>query len=405
MWLRNLAFCAFLTLGCLHDSLGENYATSFPVEHGAYAVGLKVVEQYDRGRAFGPEAGKIDPTVKNEHPRPLQTLVWYPAQKTTRPAMTMGDYLALMATQVSFGAPQKTRDQDLLQTWLQSSAGQSLLAVRDAPIREGRYPVVVYAPSFSSMAWENTDLCEYLASYGYVVLASPGMGEKSLESTHDLAGVDAQARDVSFLITYAGTLPGTDMTRIAAIGFSWGGLSNLFAASRDERIKALVSLDGSERYFPGLVKASGTVHPDQMSIPLLYFEEGNQSLEDQDRLNSRFHADGPSVLNQWVRGDLITIRMLGLFHPEFCSIAYRNAELWEHELPNLQIADYDRADGLVGYSWVMRYTKAFLDSYLNNDTAAATFLKAQPGMNGVPNHTMSIKLKRSTPVANGPSSR
>jgi hypothetical protein len=97
--------------------------------------------------------------------------------------------------------------------------------------------------------------------------------------------------------------------------------------------------------------------------------------------------------------------MLGLFHPEFCSIAYRNAELWEHELANLQIADYDRADGLVGYSLVMRYTKAFLDSYLNNDTAAATFLKAQPPMNGVPNHTMSIKLKRSTPVANGPSSR
>jgi hypothetical protein len=82
-------------------------------------------------------------------------------------------------------------------------------------------------------------------------------------------------------------------------------------------------------------------------------------------------------------GDLITIRMLGLFHPEFCSIAYRNAELWEHELPNLQIADYDRADGLVGYSWMMRYTKAFLDSYLKSDIAATAFLKAQPGMNAV----------------------
>jgi pimeloyl-ACP methyl ester carboxylesterase len=315
----------------------------------------------------------------------------------------MGNYLALMATQVNFDTPQKTRDQDLLQTWLQSSAAQLLFAVRDAPVQEGRYPVVVYAPSFSSMAWENADLCEYLASYGYVVLASPGMGEKSAESTHDLAGVDAQARDVSFLITHAGTLPDTDMTKVAAIGFSWGGLSNLFAASRDERIKALVSLDGSERYFPGLVKASGTVHPDRMTIPLLYFEEGNQSLEDQDRLNSRFHADGPSVLNQWVRGDLITIRMLGLFHPEFCSIAYRNAELWEHELPNLQIADYDRADGLVGYSLVMRYTRAFLDSYLKSDTAATSFLKVQPDSNAIPKHTMSIKFRPSTPGIEGPS--
>jgi len=47
----------------------------------------------------------------------------------------------------------------------------------------------------------------------------------------------------------------------------------LFAASRDNRIKALVSLDGSERYFPGLVGESKTIHPDQMTIPLIYFEE------------------------------------------------------------------------------------------------------------------------------------
>lgn len=395
MGLRILAFCSFLTLSCVPHLFGQDFTTSFPVPHGPYAVGLKVVEQYDHERAFGPDAGKGNLKVKDEHPRPLQTLVWYPAHKSARPAMTMGDYLALMTTQVSFGAPQRTRDQDLLQSWLQSSAGQSLFAVRDARLQDGRYPIVVYSPSFSSMAWENADLCEYLASYGYVVLASPGMGDKSAESTHDLAGVEAQAHDVSFLLTYAATLPNADMTKVAAIGFSWGGLSNVFAAARDKRIKALISLDGSERYFPGLVQSSGTVHPDQMSIPLLYFEEGNQSLEDQDTLNGRFHAEGPSVLNQWRGGDLITIRMLGLFHPEFCSIAFRNSELWEHELPNLQIADYDRADGLIGYSLVMRYTKAFLDSYLRSDPAASTFLKAQPSSNGAPKHTMSIKIRSS----------
>jgi len=69
-------------------------------------------------------------------------------------------------------------------------------------------------------------------------------------STHDLSGVNAQASDVSFLISYAASLPDTDMTRLAAMGFSWGGLADLFAASRDKRIKALVSLDGSEHYSP-----------------------------------------------------------------------------------------------------------------------------------------------------------
>jgi dienelactone hydrolase len=143
----------------------------------------------------------------------------------------------------------------------------------------GRFPVVViYAPSLSSMAWENADLCEYLASHGYVVVASPDMGATSREMTVDLGGIDAQAQDISFLIGYAQTLPNTEMSEIAVAGFSWGGISNLFAAARDNRIDALVALDGSMRYFPGLVKAATDVHPEQMAIPMLFFTQGPTSV-------------------------------------------------------------------------------------------------------------------------------
>ncbi|RRA49312.1 hypothetical protein [Acidipila sp. EB88] len=135
-----------------------------------------------------------------------------------------------------------------------------------------------------------------------------------------------------------------------------------------------------------------------MRIPFLYFEEGDQSLDAQDRLDQRFHSQGPNVLNRWAHGDLITVRMLGLFHPEFCSIAYRNSELWEQELSNLQVADYDREDGVEGYAWMMRYTKAFLDFYLKQDSEAGAFLKRPPATNGVPKHTMSIKFKQAVPV-------
>jgi pimeloyl-ACP methyl ester carboxylesterase len=314
--------------------------------------------------------------------------------------MTFGDYVALLDTELSFGKPQSTPRNDGVKATFHASFAQSLSATRDANLETGQFPVVIYAPSFTAWSWENVDLCEYLASFGYIVIAGPGMGEKSRESTHDLSGVNAPASDVSFLISYAASLPNADMTKVAAMGFSWGGLANLFAASKDNRIKALVSLDGSERYFPGLVVASGTVHPDQMTIPLIYFEEGDQSLEEQDRLNSRFHADGPSVLNQWVHGDLITVRMLGLFHPEFSTVSYRFPSLWEKELPNLQIADYDRSDGLVGFRWVACYTLAFLDFYLKQDAQAGAFLKAPLTTNGIPTHTMSVKVRPSAPVAN-----
>src|SRR5579875_1707365 len=139
------------------------------------------------------------------------------------------------------------------------------------------------------------------------------MGENTREATHSLAGAEAQARDVSFLITFALSLPNTEMTRVAAVGFSWGGLADLLATAQDHLIHALVSLDGSERYFPGYVQESGFAKPEQMRIPLIYFEEGDQSVEAQGALTARFHSQGPSVLNQWRHGDLITAHTLGLF--------------------------------------------------------------------------------------------
>ena len=42
----------------------------------------------------------------------------------------------------------------------------SLWALRDAKTAKGHYPVLIYAPSDSSVSWENADLCEYLASHG-----------------------------------------------------------------------------------------------------------------------------------------------------------------------------------------------------------------------------------------------
>src|SRR5258708_31554913 len=142
----------------------------------------------------------------------------------------------------------------------------SLWAVRDATSVNQTFPLIIYAPSFSAMSWENADLCEYLASHGYVVVASTDMGASARVMTNDLEGIEAQARDISFLIGYARTLPYVQMSEIAVAGFSWGGISNLFAAARDNRIDALVALDGSMRYFPGLVKDSGYVHPEDMTL-------------------------------------------------------------------------------------------------------------------------------------------
>src|SRR5262249_10862736 len=146
-----------------------------------------------------------------------------------------------------------------------------------AEATQGHYPVLIYAPSGSGVAWENADLCEYLASNGYMVLASRSLGVSTRDMPEDLEGIKAQAQDISFLITYAVTLPNADLSRVATVSWSWGGISSLFAAARDPRIDALAELDGSMRYFPGLVKKAGDVHAEQMKIPLLFFTANNEN--------------------------------------------------------------------------------------------------------------------------------
>lgn len=360
---------------------------------GPYSVGLKVVDQYDRSRTFPcafEGAGKFS---KKTCPRPVQTLIWYPSSAGAGKPMTVGDYAQLAETEIRFDQPDKRNE---WQSKLDTSAHARLWAVRDAPLAKGHFPVVIYVPGQSSVAWDNADLCEYLASRGYVVLASPSTGKSTRDADDKLGDIEAEARDISFLVSFAKTLTDTDISRVAVAGWSWGGISNLFAAARDSRIKALVAFDGSMRYYPGLVEKAGYVHPERMTLPLLFFTRGNLSLEDWDSYHG-VGKYGPNVLNAWKHGDLWTIRMLGMSHPEFASM-YQRAES-DRRFAENQVADYGRGDVNVSYAWMARYTLGFLDAYLKDDASAMTFLKNTPAENGVPKHFMSANFRAAQPLS------
>jgi tetratricopeptide (TPR) repeat protein len=360
---------------------------------GPHGVGLKVVEQYDYSRTYRHSTDDLGKPYQGERARPLQTLIWYPAKRSSAKPMTVGDYGNLMATETSFSKPKLGDDAKEWIAGMAPTLATPLWAVRDAPLESRRFPVVIYAPSFSSMSWENADLCEYLASHGYVVIASPDMGAMTRDMTGDVAGINAQARDISFLIGYSQTLPDTDMSEIAVAGFSWGGISNLFAAARDNRIDALVALDGSMRYSPGLVKQAGDVRPEQMTIPLLFFTSQEGTLEELERVSTeKSVSEGPNVLNAWTHGDLITVHMLGLIHAEYSSMYQRNEDVWKG-FAEAQQSDYSREDGIAGFAWVARYTLQFLDGYLKHDSSAMTYLKKTPAENGVPRHFMTVNYR------------
>jgi len=370
-------------------AVSQTSSFRFLQKPGPYPVGLRVVDQYDRSRTY-PASPKVpSKSSMSENARPLQTLIWYPSLKNTGEPMRIGDYTQLADTEIHFNAPDEKENR--WRSLLKTSFDTPLWAVREAEPAKGHYPILIYAPSDSSVSWENADLCEYLASHGYVVLASPSIGVSTRDMTDDLDGINAQVRDISFLITYAKSLPNTDLSDVAVVSWSWGGISSLFASARDPRIDALVEMDGSMRYYPGLVKRTGDVHPERMTIPLLCFTR-NVSLEDLENDNIP-PADkvGPNVLNAWIHGDLLDVNMLGMAHPEFSSMFQRRESA--QRFAENQVADYGREDANTSYAWVALYTLNFLDAYLKHDGSAKRLLEKTPAENGVPKHFMSIKFR------------
>ncbi len=372
----------------------------FKNQAGPNPVGLKVVHQYDHSRVYKTRVSLVtgQPTT-GERARPMQLLVWYPAAKAGGKRVTFEDYLATSATEADFtldaaGVQRATArfiaDRKVLFPLAPQTAARPMWAVRDAAERQGKFPVVIYAPSFSKSASENPDLCEYLASHGYVVIASASQGAHTRAMTEDLEGLEAQAADIAYLISYAATLKQADMNLIAVAGFSWGGLANVMAAARDDRIKALVSMDGSVRYYPQLVDGSKDavryVSPERLALPFLFLAQRPATIES---LNQNGNSTSYSLLNKMVYSDVMVATMQPMLHRHFASDDLRF-------IPESELNDYTRDEISTAYSWMTRYTLRFLDAYLKGDSTAATFLANKPAANGVPPHMISMDLRRGT---------
>ena len=353
-------------------------------EAGPHAVGLRVVQQYDYSRmleapvdVFG-KAGSVAPA------RPIQTLVWYPANRSGAAPMLAADYRQATLSVVDFSlASSEAAKQRAL--WMagpqKAQYGAATLAVRDAAAAGGSYPVLIYAPSFASSAFENLDLCEYLASHGYVVIASRSLGARSVSITDDIDGVEAQAGDIAFLANFAQTLPQADVTKIAAAGYSWGGMANVFAAARSSRIQALVSLDGSIRYYPKIWNAAGAVRPARTAVPMLFLGASPRTPEAMERDDKL----GGSYLNAMKYSDVYVTTMHPMRHSDFSGWNLRSTG-------EDGFGDYQRADVVQAYRSGALYVHRFLDAYLKNDTAALAFIQQSPAKHGIGPQVMSMEF-------------
>lgn len=384
---------------CCAASLSQAASNfSFDVAPGQHGVGLRVIEQYDYARSY---RGNYDVVtgkpVSGEKARPMQTVVWYPAQRSGK-RVTYGDYARLNGGAETFGRSE-AETAAATAAWLKrqrsdngveqayAELARPMWAVRDGKPAPGRFPVVIYAPSFSANAAENADLCEYLASHGYVVIASPSMGAHARGMSADLEGIETQAADIAFLIGYAHTLPQADTGKLAVAGFSWGGISNVFVAARDSRVKALVNLDGSVRYWPDMIEQARYVVPARVAVPMLFLAQRPRSLEELAK------RDKPlvSFLNGMRYSDLYNVTLHPMEHFAFASEGLRFTG-------TSNFNEYSAAEVSQAHGWMARYVLQFLNAYLLEQAPARTFLSNTPRQNGVPAHMVTVV----TQLAQGP---
>lgn len=219
---RNIALACLLTLQAACGAEAERAThvptpIETPAPTGAHGVGYQV-------RSFGD--ANVDVEVVAFYPTAVIAAASSPAAQMTEPHI---DNLS-----ARFGAQVSAR----------LAAGRGF-ATADAPIAEGSWPVIIFAPGWRLAAHDYRTLLEDLASRGYVVLAiAQSPASERPPYTETAAAINAIAAAVAAPGGDAFT-QALDATRIGAMGHSVGGASaSLAAASESGAIDAVVNLDG-----------------------------------------------------------------------------------------------------------------------------------------------------------------
>lgn len=229
-----------------------------PLKPGPYAVGVTTTVFVDNSRT--------DNFTKE--PRTLVTEIWYPAADSAKsmPKNKWHDFVPGGVTDEIIALIKRSRN-------LTPADMDRLLtndAVRDAPVRNGRWPLIVFSHGNGGSRHQNTFWCDYVASHGYVIVSADHTGNASMSiingkmipyQTGERANsAKDRPKDMSFLLDrmiewnigrsagkggdkrFVGHL---DTDRACASGMSFGSFTAIRVADDDKRFKAVVAMSGA----------------------------------------------------------------------------------------------------------------------------------------------------------------
>lgn len=371
---------------------GQTSLKEINLEKGEYNVGFKHYTRIDSTRIYQIE-NNFDNQLIN---RPIPISIWYPTKTKSSEfnQLSVLDYLKILKEEEE----SKNLPNELLLDWFpdlgdtpqnRAHLSEKVNALSDAVFLEGKFPVVVYAPSYQASSIENFALFEYLASNGFIVISSPSRGT----DTRWLEGgtskdMETQSRDIEFLIKEIHKYENIDFDRIALMGFSFGGLANVITVMKNKTISAVVSLDGTERYNYLVLEKSPYFNLDRFDIPYVHFAQKDIP---EDVLTS---DNIPAELNYKFQlydslkySNVYSYKFHNLTHSYFGTIgvlfAYRDKR-------------QDKSDEkiMASYKLLSKYALQFLNTNLKNDEKARKFIENGPHENNISENLVSKKMKK-----------
>ena len=363
------------------------------LEQGPYQVGFAIRHERDPGRRFGAQNA----------PRPVQILVWYPASPSTSgKPVTYEDYLLSAATEVVFsttGDAFQRQHINEVREMVQTSGGSEKLfdrqlkratwAMADAKPAAGRFPLVIFAPGMNAKAFQNSVLCEYLASHGFVVAASPSVGPASRGMPPTLEGAQAQMDDIRFVQSILSRIRYVDAGRTGLAGFSWGGMAVLLEAmNQGEAVAAVAALDPHLMVKDGhlLARQAPDYAPADLRMPVMLTVATGREFKERDL----------GFFDELTAADASLLSFNDFTHGDFASaiiqfIKETRTDRTKKDINRLRSA----------YATLCRYLEAFFSAHLLEDDVARAYLAAGPEENGVPADVLTIQ-RRSPATSTAP---
>jgi len=321
---------------------------------------------------------RIDP--KKGTPRPLPTEIWYPAAdgSETLPKNQLSDFYGGVSINGLAGLMKMAMEIDFLEAIRVFKNN----AVRDARVRPGKYPLVLFSHGNGGVRFQNIFLCEHLASHGFIVVSPDHTNNCSLtaiegkltiydEEGREQAALD-RPKDISFLIdamegfTKGGDSRFTgkvDMDHIAVVGHSFGGYTAAAVADMDERVDAIapIAAVGRER-----------TRYDCPVLVILATEDATIKEEGNARMRSYFEeSKGPHFLVEFLNAGHFSFTEMGQFKADFGDGIGEGKRITNGEA--FQYLDVQEVHRITN-----GYVLAFLKAFLKDDSSCLNALQENP---------------------------